>query len=212
MAEHLLDIHNLSVCYPDIQLLSGLSFSVDRGQIVCVCGESGCGKTSLLNAIIGFADSEGTVSIDGNLLNADSVDLLRKQVAYVPQELSLPHETVREMVRVPFMLKANRHIPFSEEALLNEWKFLNLSESLLDKRVSEISGGQRQRIMLSVAGLLQKPLLLVDEPTSALDVDSAMLVLDYFRMLASERQMGILVVSHHKDFASGCDTIINLSK
>jgi putative ABC transport system ATP-binding protein len=64
--------------------------------------------------------------------------------------------------------------------------------------------------MLSVAGLTGKSLLLADEPTSALDADSAMLVANYFRMLARERGMAILVVSHSERFAKECDKVVRL--
>lgn len=200
----MLTIRNLSIKYDDMVVLHDVSLSVSVGEIVCVCGESGCGKTSLLNAVMGFADSEGEIIVDGMQMNGQTIGQIRRRIAYVPQELALPHETVREMVRMPFMLKANRHVAFSEQTLLEDWKLLNLSPTLLEKKVVEISGGQRQRIMLSVAGLLGKPLMLVDEPTSALDVDSALMVLDYFKMLAESRGMAILAVSHHKEFADGC--------
>lgn len=87
---------------------------------------------------------------------------------------------------------------------------LGLSEDLMSKRTTEISGGQRQRIMLSVAGLLEKRLLLADEPTSALDEDSTVLVLDYFRMLARERGIAILLVSHSSIVMTGCTACLHL--
>lgn len=201
----MLRLQNITIRYGDKTILKDFSLSVDKGEIVCLCGESGCGKTSLLNAVMGFVDCEGSISFDGVGMTAANIDEIRRQIAYVPQELALPQETVSEMVRLPFMLKANRAVAFSEEMITEEWSHLNLEPSLLQMGTGQISGGQRQRIMLSVAGLLQKPLMIVDEPTSALDADSARLVLDYFRFLARERGMAILLASHHAEIINGCD-------
>lgn len=206
----MLRIRNLSLCYGMQKVLSGVTFDVHRGEIVCVCGESGCGKSSLLKSVLGFVDVEGDIEVCGTKLCEATVDEIRRTIAYMPQELSLPHETVGEMVRSPFALRANRHVVFSEEKLMSDWHKLGLSEELLSKKTTEISGGQRQRIMLSVAGLLEKQLLLADEPTSALDEDSTLLVLDYFRMLARERGMAVLIVSHSSVMTAGCTACLHL--
>lgn len=76
------------------------------------------------------------------------------------------------MVSLPFELKVNRSVPFSEERLFMCFDELGLEHELYFKRVNEVSGGQRQRIMLAVAALLNKPLIVIDEPTSALDTGS----------------------------------------
>ena len=192
----MLTVRHLSLNYGTHTVFSDLNFTVGRGDVLCVYGRSGCGKTSLLRAILGFVEAEGDIVVDGMTLSPDHVEDIRRQTAYVPQELALPSETVREAVMMPFLLRANRRVAFSESQLLNDWTLLGLDASLLDKRMNEISGGQRQRVMLSAAGLLGKPLLLVDEPTSALDEDRAALVLDYFHLLAKTRGMAVIVVSH----------------
>ncbi|MCM1312326.1 MAG: ATP-binding cassette domain-containing protein [Bacteroides sp.] len=206
----MLRIRNLSLSYGVQPVFSGVTFDVRRGDIVCVCGESGCGKSSLLKSVLGFVDAEGSIEVGGIPLAESTVDEVRRCMAYLPQDLSLPYDTVEEMVRAPFDLRANRHIVFSEEQLMSDWKRLGLSGGLMAKRATEISGGQRQRIMLSVAGLLGKPLLLADEPTSALDEDTTLLVLDYLRMLAKERGIAILLVSHSPAVMAGCTSCVHL--
>ena len=126
-----------------------------------------------------------------------------------PQELALPFEWVKEMVALPFGLKVNRSVPFSEERLFTCFDELGLEHELYTKRVNEVSGGQRQRIMLAVAAMLNKPLIIIDEPTSALDAGSTGKVLSFFRRQA-ERGTAVLAVSHDKDFASGCHYLIEL--
>ena len=186
-------------------LLGGLSFSAEDGQVVCITGDSGCGKTSLLKAILGFVPlAEGHISVDGELLTPAAAGEFRKYIAYVPQDLAMPMETVGEMVRMPFALKANLATPFSKARLMEEWQKLDLAPELYDKKVSELSGGQRQRIIISTLGLLQKPIVLADEPTSALDAHTTALVLAYFKALAAGGAT-VITVSHDPAFADGCD-------
>ena len=183
---------------------------LEKGETACIVGQSGCGKTSLLNAVMGFVPLyEGTIKVGGTLLDKSTIDLVRRQIAWIPQELALPFEWVKEMVSLPFELKVNRSVPFSEERLFMCFDELGLEHELYFKRVNEVSGGQRQRIMLSVAALLNKPLIVIDEPTSALDTGSTDKVLAFFRRQA-EKGAAVLAVSHDKDFASGCHYLIEL--
>ncbi|MGN1229425.1 MAG: ATP-binding cassette domain-containing protein [Prevotella sp.] len=186
-------------------LLGGLSFSAEDGQVVCITGDSGCGKTSLLRAILGFVPlHEGHISIDGELLTPAAAGEFRKYMAYVPQDLSMPIDTVGEMVRMPFALKANLTTPFSKARLMEEWQKLDLTPELYDKKVSELSGGQRQRVIISTLGLLKKTIVLADEPTSALDAHTTALVLAYFKSLAAAGAT-VITVSHDPAFADACD-------
>ena len=201
----MLEIKNVKIKFGDKTLLGGLSLSAEDGQVVCICGDSGYGKTSLLRAILGFLPlEEGHVSIDGELLTPAAAGEFRKFMAYVPQDLAMPMETVVEMVKMPFALKANISTPFSKKRLMEEWQKLDLDSELYDKKVSELSGGQRQRIIISTLGLLQKPIVLADEPTSALDAHTTALVLNYLKALASKGAT-VITVSHDPAFANGCD-------
>ena len=201
----MLEIKNVKIKFGDKTLLGGLSLSAEDGQVVCISGDSGCGKTSLLRAILGFLPlEEGHVSIDGELLTPAAAGDFRKFMDYVPQDLAMPMETVEEMVKMPFALKANISTPFSKKRLMEEWQKLDLDSELYDKKVSELSGGQRQRIIISTLGLLQKPIVLADEPTSALDAHTTNLVLNYLKALASKGAT-VITVSHDPAFANGCD-------
>lgn len=207
----MLKIKDLSLSFGESQIFKDISFDLRKGEVVCLCGESGCGKTSMLRAILGFLDTDGYIYINGKELNSNTIDEIRKTTAYIPQDLSLPYDTVEQMVLSLFELRVNRNVKYSKEDLFSEWKMLGLDAKLYEKRITEISGGQRQRIMLSLAGLTGKVLILADEPTSALDTDSALLVARYFRMLAKERNMAILIVSHSETFANECDRIVRIS-
>lgn len=206
----MLQIKNACIAYGTEILFSGFSMQLNKGEIACIAGQSGRGKTSLLNAIMGFVPlREGTITVNGIELNKNTIDAIRRQIAWIPQELSLPSEWVREMIQLPFDLKVNRNITFSKEKLFECFAALGLDEELYQKRVGEISGGQRQRIMLAVAAMLKKPLMIVDEPTSALDSGSTDKVLAFFKQQTALGS-AILAVSHDVSFANGCNHIIKL--
>ena len=200
----MLHINNACIAFGTEVLFSGLNLNLERGKTACIVGQSGCGKTSLLNAL-----KEGTIKVGDTLLDKSTIDIIRRQIAWIPQELALPFEWVKEMVALPFDLKVNRSVPFSEERLYEYFDDLGLEHDLYTKRVNEVSGGQRQRIMLAVAAMLNKPLIIIDEPTSALDAGSTDKVLAFFRRQA-EKGAAVLAVSHDKDFASGCHYLIEL--
>ena len=206
----MLHINNACIAFGTEVLFSGFEMKLEKGETACIVGQSGCGKTSLLNAVMGFVPLyEGTIKVGGTLLDKSTIDLVRRQIAWIPQELALPFEWVKEMVSLPFELKVNRSVPFLEERLFMCFDELGLEHELYFKRVNEVSGGQRQRIMLAVAALLNKPLIVIDEPTSALDTGSTDKVLAFFRRQA-EKGAAVLAVSHDKDFASGCHYLIEL--
>lgn len=206
----ILDLKDIYLSYGDKVILEHFNMSADKGEIVCISGESGCGKTSILNAILGFVVvKSGNIVVDNIEMSPVTIDKIRQRIAWLPQELALPSEWVNEMVQLPFLLKANRNLKYNKEKLLECFRIIGLDTDLLDKRVSEISGGQRQRIMIAISSLLNKPLIIADEPTSALDAASASKVMNFFRLQAQNGK-AILLVSHDKQVASFADKHIIL--
>lgn len=202
----MLRIVDASIAYGDNILFEHFNLQLNGGEMVCISGASGCGKSSLLHAVLGFLPlRQGTIVVNGIRLGKGTIDQVRKQTAWIPQELALPFEWVKEMVQLPFGLRANKNTPFREEQLLACFEELGLQRELYHKRVNEISGGQRQRMMLAVASMMKKPLIVVDEPTSALDPGSTERVLDFLKQRAKRQGSAVLAVSHDKEFAAGCD-------
>ena len=123
----MLQIEDASIAYGNDVLFSNFNLQLERGEIASISGSSGCGKTSLLNAILGFTPlKEGRITVNDIVSDKNSIDLIRKQIAWIPQELALPLEWVKDMVQLPFSLKANRATPFSERQLFNCFEELGL--------------------------------------------------------------------------------------
>ena len=171
--------------------------TIAPGTPVCLTGESGCGKTSLLRAVLGFVEVlSGTLEVDGSPITVSNVAAIRREAAYVPQEINPPIEWVRDMALLPYSLSANSQARFDEDSLFSIWEDLGLDKSLFTQRVGELSGGQRARIALASALSLDKKLILADEPTAALDADSSGRVARTLARHCGTRNCTMIVASH----------------
>ena len=207
--EPVLVFSHAAIAFAGHFLFRDLTFTVDRGELVGLTGESGCGKTSLLRAILGFTPlSEGTIEVCGQPLDVAHVNTIRQLTAYMPQELQPPAETGRDLIALTHQLAANRHRVTQTPAQL--MKALGLDSSVLDLHAAKLSGGQRQRLLMTAALSTDKPLLLLDEPTSALDEESTQRLALSLLRACHEEQRTALVVSHDALLISFCDRVINL--
>ena len=206
----MLQADNISIHFGDEHVLDRFSCHVERGAFVCVVGASGCGKTSLLKCFIGITPlTEGSVRVGSDMLSEHSCAAIRKRVAYLPQDLAMPYDTVDDAVRQLLKIGGLKHTQQTMLTLRDNMMRLGLDEELLGKRVAEISGGQRQRLMLAALALLDRELWLLDEPTSALDKVARDYVMDF---LAEQQRKGktIVAVSHDAAVAAQCTAIIKL--
>ena len=87
----MLHINNACIAFGTEVLFSGLNLSLEGGETACIVGQSGCGKTSLLNAVMGFVPlKEGTIKVGGTLLDKSTIDIVRRQIAWIPQNWLYP--------------------------------------------------------------------------------------------------------------------------
>ncbi|MCM1108806.1 MAG: ATP-binding cassette domain-containing protein [Clostridium sp.] len=208
--EEILRIEHLTVELGGRALMHDLNASLLSGEMVGVVGESGCGKTTLLRSLLGFVSpTKGSIHIWGEQLSTDTISFIRSRISYVPQELSVPCESVGDMVEQMLGLKVNRTFAYTPERLFALWGELGLERELYSHRWTKVSGGQRQRILLSMAALTDKPLLLIDEPTAALDEENGQRVAALIRRLCREGRT-TLVVSHDEQLVRACDRVIHL--
>lgn len=210
MIKPILHIQRASIAYGEKTLFSDLDLELYPGNMYCIVGDSGQGKTSLLKSILGFIPlKKGSICVQGVQLNKANILQTRRCSSWIPQELYLPEEWVKDMIAVPFKLQENRHLEFSDTRLKDYFDALGLDHDILNRRVTEISGGQRQRLMIAVTAMLDKPLMIIDEPTSALDPHAISLVIRFLKDL-NRKGVAVLAVSHDRIFAANCDKRIYL--
>lgn len=179
------------------QLLKNFDLRIRKGDKVLLYAQSGSGKTSLLRLILGFTDpNEGKVFFRRKPITAKNVQLVRKQVAYLSQDVDFPNGKVREVFREIFQFSANKHLKYTDEMLVEKLSEYNLSEEILDKNTSIISGGERQRLGWILAILLDRPVLLLDEPTSAMDDKQKKRFIDFIE----QTKKTVICVSHDPDW------------
>ena len=203
-------VHDISIQFGEERVFDHLSCEVKRGGFACITGVSGCGKSSLLKALIGLVPiSGGEIKIGEHELNEKTCNIVRRGMVYLPQELSFPSETINEFVTHIQKVGRVKDVHKSMDELYKNLYLLGLEKEILGKRMSEISGGQRQRLMLATLALLDRELWLLDEPTAALDEASRDLVINFLRAKQQEGKT-IVAVSHDACFASQCSTLIQL--
>jgi putative ABC transport system ATP-binding protein len=154
--------------------------------------------------------AEGNIRVGEYMLGEHTCSEIRKLVAYLPQDLALPYDTVSETVIHVLKIGGLRYDQASARLLRENLVKLGLDEELLGKHMVEISGGQRQRLILAVLALLDREVWLLDEPTAALDRTSRDYVIEF---LIEQQQRGktIVAVSHDVWFAAQCSVTIQLS-
>ena len=201
-------INNLNISFEDEVVHHNFSLSVKRGEKLAITGESGRGKTTLLNVLVGFIPHyEGEVVVDKIVLSPKTVCKIRERVAWLPQDTSLNLESVKELFFAPFKFALNREKTPTKEQVTNIFDAFDLSEELLSKNVKEISGGQKQRVILASCMLLNKPLLLIDEPTSALDVAVKRKITDY---ILEQKELTVIAVTHDDYWIEKSDNVIEI--
>ncbi len=189
--------------FGSLKVLKGISLEVDTGEVVCVIGASGSGKSTFLRCLnLLEVPQAGSILVDGEdiLAKANKIDRLRQRIGMVFQHFNLfPHLSVLGNITLgPIRLR--RLDKSAAEAEADE---LLASVGLADKRLAyprELSGGQKQRVAIARALAMKPKVMLFDEPTSALDPEMVNEVLDVIKALAL-RGMTMVIVTHEMGFA-----------
>jgi glutamate/aspartate transport system ATP-binding protein len=199
----MIEIKNVSKWYGPVQVLNDCSVSINKGDVVVVCGPSGSGKSTLIKTVNGLEPvQQGSIHVDGVSLMDASTDLpkLRSRVGMVFQSFELfPHLSVTENLTIAQIKVLGRT---EDEARERGLKMLDRVGLLAhkDKFPGQLSGGQQQRVAIARALSMDPIVMLFDEPTSALDPEMVGEVLDVMVQLANEG-MTMMVVTHEMGFA-----------
>lgn len=198
-----LAVNDLRAKYGALEVLKGVSFSMEKGQVVALVGPSGSGKSTVLRTLVGLTPvTGGSVTIHGDTINYASAGALRRardQMAIVFQQYNL-FQNMRIIDNVTVAPAKIKKRPKSEvradaERLL---AMVGLADKL-NAFPDQLSGGQQQRVAIARALALHPEILLLDEVTSALDPELVNEVLDTIRRLATEG-MTMILVSHEMAF------------
>ena len=199
----MIEIKNVSKWYGPVQVLNDCSVSINKGDVVVVCGPSGSGKSTLIKTVNGLEPvQKGEIYVDGIQVNGAKTDLpkLRSRVGMVFQHFELfPHLSVTENLTIA-QIKVLGRSP--EEAKTRGLKMLDRVGLMVhkDKFPGQLSGGQQQRVAIARALAMDPLAMLFDEPTSALDPEMINEVLDVMTSLARDG-MTMVVVTHEMGFA-----------
>ncbi|WP_318417324.1 ABC transporter ATP-binding protein [Photobacterium leiognathi] len=172
---------------------SSLSTCIKQGQHLAISGISGCGKSSLLQVIAGLkAPQSGTVIFNKQLIEVKALNFWRQNICYFPQQAVMGGECVRDVLHLPWRLRAITHLPIpSDELCLSALSQAGITV-LLDKSIDTLSGGEKQRVAIARGILMQRNVWVMDEPTSALDPAGR----DRIIQLLSELSIICVSVSH----------------
>jgi polar amino acid transport system ATP-binding protein len=198
-----IEVRSLHKSFGTLEVLKGIDFHVDRGEVVCVIGPSGSGKSTLLRCInLLETPTSGKIWVSGQDVTHPDVDIdaVRRSIGMVFQQFNLfPHLSVTENLTI-----AQRRVLRRGKAEANAVALTNLERvGLADKATAypaQLSGGQAQRAAIARSLSMGPELMLFDEPTSALDPELVGDVLEVMRGLAADG-MTMMVVTHEMSFA-----------
>jgi glutamate/aspartate transport system ATP-binding protein len=198
-----IELHHVNKFYGQFQVLSDCSLSVEKGEVVVICGPSGSGKSTLIKTINGLEPIQsGTIVVDGLSLQDSNTNLsqLRSKVGMVFQSFELfPHLSVTDNLTIA-QTKVLKRTPL--EAKKHGQMYLERVglTAQKDKFPGQLSGGQQQRVAIARALCMDPKIMLFDEPTSALDPEMVGEVLDVMVKLANDG-MTMMCVTHEMGFA-----------
>jgi putative ABC transport system ATP-binding protein len=208
----LLTVDGLAKRYGDVFVFNDVSLVMARGELVALLGESGVGKSTLLNCVAGLDTADaGSVTLAGRevlgLSEPEAARLRREDLGFVFQAFHvLPHLSVADNVGLPLQLLGRARCDRVDRILAA----VGL-EGLGDRAPRQLSGGQLQRVAIARALVHEPALVLADEPTGNLDPRSAGLVMDVLVDAARRTGAGVLMVTHSPPAAARCDRVLELT-
>lgn len=201
----LLEVDNITFSYGRRDILADISFQMEQGEVFFLLGPNGCGKTTLLDCILGLLKvREGDIKVNGIPIRGLRRKHLAHQLAYVPQshEKTFPY-TVLDIVLMGraayidmFAAPNQRDVEIAEQALITAGIV-----HLKDRSYTHLSGGEGQLVMIARALAQQAPLIIMDEPTAHLDLKNEMAIMEIIGNLVRNYNTSIIMATHFPNHA-----------
>ena len=197
----MIEVKNLYKKFGDLEVLKGISDTIDEKEVVCVIGASGSGKSTFLRCINMLEQPDtGEVIVDGEVVNKDNINRVRQKMGMVFQNFNLfGHMTTLNNVMLAPMKVKKMPKDEARELSIKILDRVGLSDKL-DVYPASLSGGQKQRAAIARALAMEPEYMLFDEPTSALDPEMVGEGLEVMKRLA-EDGMSMIIVTHEMGFA-----------
>ena len=210
-----LNIQNLSFSYTDKKILNNVDLTINKGEFVGIMGESGTGKTTLINILLGLLfPTEGQILSDGRNIR-NNIENWQRKIGYIPQEVYLLDASIRENIAMGI---DNKDI--NQQKIDELIKFTNLEDvinNLPEKSYSNvgymgnnISGGQKQRIGIARALYSNPEIIILDEATSSLDVENENMIIEKLNELKEKKTL--IIISHKRNSLKYCDKIFEVTE
>ena len=210
-----LEMRNVSYAYPNSNApaCKKVSLKINQGELIGIIGQSGAGKTTLVDIILGFLDpQEGNIFYNGEDINKN-MKTWSSRIAYLPQEIFIIDNSIKENITLE--KKGENYDEVRLKESINKSKLNDLItelpngiETILGERGIRLSGGQRQRIAIARSFYHQRDFLIFDEATSSLDQDTEKKILDEIKQLKGDRTM--IIITHRLSTVKICDRIYKL--
>jgi ATP-binding cassette, subfamily B, bacterial len=203
-------IEDMDFEYENTKVFENFSLTISAGQKVGLVGKSGAGKTTFVSLLLRhFEIQKGDIKIDGQNIADVTLESLRKNIAFVPQDTSLFHRTIKENISYSNP-DASLEDVIHAAKLANAHDFIQALpqgyKTLVGERGVKLSGGQRQRIAIARAFLKNAPILILDEATSSLDSESEHLIQQSLEKLMKNRT--VIAIAHRLSTLKEMDRII----
>jgi ATP-binding cassette subfamily B protein len=209
-----IELNNVSLLYPETQIeaLKGVSLKISEGSTVGIIGNIGSGKSSILDIISRLYDpSEGSIKLDGVDMKEYTLDQIRENIGYIPQNAFLFSESIEDNIRFgaqKIELKDIKEASKKAAVHQNIISFKDSYDTLLGERGVTLSGGQIQRISIARALIKNSKILLLDDCLSAVDTDTEEEILKNLKNVSTKKTT--VIVSHRISSLKHADKIIVL--
>lgn len=218
----LISVENLFVFNRDIPIVKDINFTLEKGDVLGVVGESGCGKSTMLRALMAYKNKDsritGSVNLFGKEITMLSEEELRKlrgnEVSMISQNAFLSMDSTKTISSLFYetikmhRLGVDRRKSDAEACVIMKKLLLDDPQRILKSYPFELSGGMCQRVSIALSTINKPELILGDEPTSALDLTTQLQVVNQLKVLRREFGVSLIIVSHNMGFVANMSDYI----